>query len=121
MTKRVLDVGNCGPDHASITELICHHFDAVVDQADRGTDALDLLAANQYSLALVNRLLDCDGSEGLDVIRALREQYPDVPVMMITNYPEHQQQAIESGAQPGFGKQDLRSDVTKSLLATYLS
>ena len=85
MQQRVLDIGNCGPDHASISELITNNFAATVDQVDRANDALSLLEKNEYALALVNRILDSDGSSGMDVIRDLKARYPDLPVMIITS------------------------------------
>ena len=121
MPKRVLDIGNCGPDHAALTELIRSNFDAAVDRADRLTDAVSLLERGGYSLALVNRLLDGDGSPGIDVIRSLREKYPELPMMMLTNFDDHQQTAVAAGAVAGFGKRDLQSESTLSLLANYLA
>ena len=38
------------------------------------------------------------------------------PVMLVTNYPEHQQAAVEAGAEPGFGKDVLRSAETAALV-----
>jgi hypothetical protein len=40
--------------------------------------------------------------------------------MLITNYPEHQQMAIEAGAEPGFGKLEYGSSATKDKLARFL-
>jgi DNA-binding response OmpR family regulator len=118
--NRVLDIGNCDPDHAAITELVTSNFDAVVDQADRGADAVALLKHNKYALAVVNRLLDCDGSSGMDVVRNLKNNHPNLPVILITNFEEHQQTAIEIGAEVGFGKNGLRDAGTVDLLAKYL-
>ena len=84
--RRLLDIGNCVPDHSAITSLVTANFDAQVDQAHRLEDAATLLGQHEYSLVLVNRLLDCDGSSGLDVIRSLKAEWPDVPIMMITNF-----------------------------------
>lgn len=117
---RVLDVGNCGTDHAAIAQLIRKRFDAVVDQAHQATDALSLLNSHDYRLATVNRLLDSDGSPGIDVIAQIRARFPSVPVMMITNFPDHQDAAIAAGAVRGFGKNDLRSNTTVDLLRAYL-
>jgi DNA-binding response OmpR family regulator len=120
MTKRVLDIGNCGPDHHSLTKLVAANFDAAVDQAHQAVDALSLLEQNEYSLVVVNRLLDCDGTAGMAVISQLKAKYPELPVMLVTNFEEHQQAAIEAGCQPGYGKNDLFSDATIALLSKYL-
>lgn len=120
MTKRVLDVGNCGPDHHSLTKLVTTNFDATVDHANQAVDALSLLDKHEYSLAVVNRLLDCDGSEGMDVVRQIKVKRPTLPVMLVTNYDEHQQAAINAGCEPGYGKNDLFSESTVALLTKYL-
>ncbi len=63
---------------------------------------------------LVNRLLDADGSDGLEVIRAMQADpaLRSIPVMLVTNYPEYQGQAMAAGAVPGFGKAALHQGET---------
>lgn len=120
MTKRVLDIGNCGLDHGSIEHMIQTNYDAEVDAARAASDALSLLGQQAYDLVLINRLLDIDGSPGMDVLSLVREQNADVPVMLITNFPEYQQAAIDAGAVPGFGKSSIGTAETIELLSTYL-
>lgn len=119
MAKRVLDIGNCSPDHASITHMIESSFGAQVDKADGFDDALPQIQQNDYDLVLVNRLLDRDGSSGLEVLKQVHEQTGG-PVMLITNFPEHQETAVAAGAVPGFGKNSIGQPDTIQLLATYL-
>ena len=68
--------------------------------------ALDALRDGEFHLVLVNRKLDIDYSDGLEVIRQLKAdpKAAGVPVMLVTNYPEHQDAAILVGAIRGFGK-----------------
>jgi|688.fasta_scaffold00010_70 CheY-like chemotaxis protein len=122
MPKTVLDVGNCEPDHASIRHLLTRHFGAQVLQAHGINDTLELLTKHQIDLVLVNRKLDQDYSDGLDVVRKIKAetQFSSVPVMLVTNYQEHQQLAIDAGAVQGFGKLALRSPETHSRLAAIL-
>lgn len=122
MPKRVLDIGNCVPDHRAIAMLITAHFDAQVFAADQWQDASDQLRSQTFDLVLVNRKLDIDYSDGIEVIRQLKAdaELRDIPVMMITNYPEHQQVAIQAGAVEGFGKQSLRDPTTREKLAAFL-
>ena len=121
MSKRVLDIGNCVPDHQSITTMIESNFDATVDQANAFEDAETLLKKNAYDLVVVNRLLDMDGSSGMEVIRRVREHNGDLTVMLITNFPKHQETAIKIGAVPGFGKNAVGNQETIDLLHQYLS
>jgi CheY-like chemotaxis protein len=106
MPKRVLDVGNCSPDHNAIKQFLRGRFDCDVRQVHDADDALAVLGAEAYDLVLVNRKLDKDYSDGIDVIRRILhvhgEQAP--PVMLVTNYADAQDAAVAVGAQRGFGK-----------------
>ena len=122
MTKRVLSVGQCGMDHAALRRLIEGRFDAVVVPADLPDEGLDALHGGGFDLVLVNRRFDADGTDGLDFIRRLLadEAAANVPVMLVTNYPEVQQQAVAAGARPGFGKSQLGDPETAARLAEIL-
>ncbi|MGC8643446.1 MAG: hypothetical protein ACP5XB_26615 [Isosphaeraceae bacterium] len=112
---RILSVGQCGVDHMSIAEFFADLFQARVDRAHDSVDARAALGTNHYSLVLVNRVLDRDGSSGLDLIRALKND-PDtgvVPVMLVSDHAEAQQAARALGAAPGFGKRTLYSRETR--------
>lgn len=122
MSKRVLDVGQCRPDHSSIRSYLTGNFDCEVVQVDDAAGALAELNAGHFDLVLVNRMLDCDYSDGVEVIRKLKAD-PDVasvPVMLVTNYPEHQDAAIAVGAIPGFGKLEFQKPETREKLAAIL-
>jgi two-component system chemotaxis response regulator CheY len=122
MPTRVLDVGQCGPDHSSIRSYLTRNFDCEVVQVDDGAGALAELKNGPFDLVLVNRKLDCDYSDGIEVIRALKAD-PDaasVPMMLVTNYPEHQEAAIAVGAIPGFGKLEFQKPETREKLAELL-
>lgn len=123
MAKRVLDVGNCGPDHAALKALLQAEFAAEVVQVHAPASALSALRAEPFDLVTVNRLMDADGSPGLPLIEDMLadEQLKNVPVMMITNFDDHQQQAIAAGAVQGFGKAQLHSAETIECLKPFLS
>lgn len=123
MVRRVLDVGNCVPDHAAIRGLLVGSFGAEVVQADGPEDALRELAGGAFDLVLVNRKLDRDYSDGLEIIKAIKAdpQFAQVPCMLITNYPDQQEIAVAAGAEYGFGKQELRSPATHERLSRFLA
>jgi CheY-like chemotaxis protein len=114
MPKLVLDVGNCTPDHQAIRQLIEGNFDAKVLPAQGAEDTLRLLAEQTFAMVLVNRKLDRDYSDGTEIIRQIKgdERFADIPVMLVTNYDEHQQAAMKLGALRGFGKLDLGKSKT---------
>jgi CheY-like chemotaxis protein len=122
MKKRVLDVGNCGPDHAAIRNYLTRNFDVDIVQVDDAASATAQLHAGSFDLVLVNRKLDIDYSDGMDVIRALKadSKTSHVPVMLITNYPDHQDAAVEIGAARGFGKLEFGKPETRERLAAIL-
>ncbi len=98
-------------------------FRADVAQADGLSDALAALRNKSFDLVLVNRKLDADYSDGLDVIKAIKadSQLKSVPCMLITNYPDQQQVAVAAGAEYGFGKKGLHAEPTQARLAKFLN
>jgi len=122
MPKRVLDIGNCSYDHAAISGMLQKQFAAEVVQCHGPDDSLEALRRSQFDLVLVNRKLDQDYSDGLVIIQALKAdpQLASVPVMLVTNYPEYQEQAVAAGALPGFGKKQLYDEQTQERLKALL-
>jgi two-component system chemotaxis response regulator CheY len=107
--KRVLSVGQCGADHGGISRTLRQAFGAEVVAAHSAAEALQQLQHGEYALVLVNRVLDWDGSSGVDVVRAVKqhEALRQVPVMLVSNYEDAQEEAVAAGAEPGFGKAAL--------------
>jgi CheY-like chemotaxis protein len=122
LKKRVLDVGNCGPDFTAIERFLVDTFDCEVLQADDLAGALEALRAGPIDLVLVNRKLDLDYTDGIEIIRRLKSdpEWADVPVMLITNYAEHQDAAVQLGAKRGFGKLELGKRQTVERLHPFL-
>ena len=123
MTKRVLDVGQCGADHASIRALIEGRFDAEVVQAHGARETVEALRDGHFDLVLINRKLDRDASDGVDIIRQVKADthLADVPIMLVSNYAEHQEVAVGAGAEPGFGKAELDKAETQAKLRAVLA
>ncbi|MEQ8848455.1 response regulator [Botrimarina sp.] len=115
MASRVLSVGQCGPDHAALVDFLTRNFDGVeVDAAKLPADTFEKLRAGSYDLVLVNRKLDEDYSDGIEVVRQIKSEptLRDTPVMLVTNYAEHQDAAVAEGALRGFGKLELGDPAT---------
>ena len=122
MAKRVLDVGNCVPDHTSIRALIEDNFDAKVVQTHGPDDTLAALRSGGIDLVLVNRKLDRDDSDGLDIIRQIKAdaELAATPCMLITNHADQQALAVQAGAELGFGKLELGKPETLARLCAIL-
>jgi two-component system chemotaxis response regulator CheY len=120
--RRVLSVGQCGFDHGNIARLLQGAFDAEVVPAGSAPEALRLLRQQPVQLVLINRVFDRDGASGLDFIRELKrdENLRPIPVMLVSNLPEAQAEAVAAGAVPGFGKSALDEPRVREQLAGYL-
>lgn len=117
MTKRVLDVGNCCPDYVSIQRFLNEHFDCELVQAHGLKDTLAALSQGEFALVTVNRKLDQDYSDGIEIIKAIKAegQLSEIPVMLVTNLAEHQEAAMAIGAERGFGKLELNRETAERL------
>jgi DNA-binding response OmpR family regulator len=122
VTKKILDVGNCGPDFGAVSRFLTANFDCQVDQADKLDDTQAKLRDGNYALVLINRKLDCDYTDGIEILKALKAdaELQSVPVMLITNLPEHQEAAVAAGAERGFGKLEFEKAETLQQLRAVL-
>jgi two-component system chemotaxis response regulator CheY len=112
--KTVLSLGQCAADQWVISRFLQTRFGADIVPADRFSDAEARLRQGGIDLLLVNRVLDRDGSSGLDFIRQIKadETLRLVPVMLVSNYADAQSQAVTLGALPGLGKAALEESET---------
>lgn len=122
MRKRVVDLGNCSYDHGQIRSLIGRICDAEVVQTHNLAETVAELEKHPAHLVLINRQLDADHSDGIEVLKTLKAdaRFASIPIMIITNYPEFQAQAESAGAEPGFGKRQLQAPETAEKLSRYL-
>jgi CheY-like chemotaxis protein len=122
MTKTVLDVGNCDPDHSALKRMLTRGYDVSVLRAHELKDTIELLGQQPVDLILINRKLDIDYTDGVEILRYLKrsDEYEQIPVMIITNYPEQQQAAMAEGAEYGFGKLEYSKPLTDERLSRFL-
>lgn len=121
-TARVLDVGNCDPDHGMISTMLRQHFNVEIDRVMFVHDAIEKMRAGKYAIVLFNRLIFADGSPGDALLKQAKSdpQLAATPIMMISNFAEAQASAVAMGAVPGFGKAHVTSPQTRELLSQYL-
>jgi len=95
-----------------------------VDMALSGEEALKKEAENRYDVIIVDLMMP--GMSGMDLLRAVKDNRPDLPVIMITGYPSIKTavQAMKLGAfdylQKPFAPSELRSLVWRALQRTQL-
>jgi CheY-like chemotaxis protein len=123
MLKRVLNVGQCGPDHHSISTFLKRHFDVEVATVDSQEEALQAVQDESFDLVLLNRIFDATGTEGMETLRQLKldTATSEIPVMLVSNFADAQEAAVAEGALPGFGKSALDSPDTRDRLQNLLS
>lgn len=119
----IVSVGQCGFDNSQIRELVravAPGFE--VQFADDLAETAEILGGESHGrvrLVLVNRILDADGSKGVDLIRTIKsgsDRFGPVQLMLVSDLESAQAQAIAEGALPGFGKSSLRSAQTRDRL-----
>ena len=106
--KKVMSVGQCNPDHFALSEFLKRNFECEVIRIDSTEEALEKLKSENIDLVLVNRKLDIDYTDGTILIDKMKEDqnFNIIPIMLVSNYPEYQQEAVSKGALWGIGKQD---------------
>src|ERR1700730_7871740 len=111
MPKKIVLVGHCGPDssYLRITASRAEKGARVVSADDN--QELERVLDEGVDLLLLNRVLGYgfEETEGVEVIRKLRSKYPELKMMVVSNYPDAQAEAVSAGALRGFGKRDLGS------------
>jgi len=116
--KKILLVGHCGPDSTYLRIAVRSAIGEATISSAGDRAALDRAIKDGVDLILFNRELDYgfEPATGVDMIRVLKQQHPDLKMMLITNYPEVQSAAIAAGAVPGFGKRDIGSPHARELI-----
>ena len=87
MTKTVLDVGNCNPDHSALSRMLLSNYDVRILRTHELKDSLEILQKEPVHLIMINRKLDMDYSDGLEILKVLKrdEKWKSIPAMIITN------------------------------------
>ena len=121
--RRVLSVGQCEPDSAALAQFLGRHFRVAIDRAALPDEALGKLRKEHYDLVLVNRKLDADYTDGTNILKAIKqdEALAKTPVMIVSNYPEAQQEAVAMGAEYGFGKLEYSKSEVVDRLKPFLA
>ncbi len=120
--KHVLSGGQCPADDAGMRRMFAGQLGAAVTAADTADEALAALRGGAFDLVVINRVLDHDGSSGLDLVGRIKAdpQLAGVPVMLVSNHEDAQREAVAQGALAGFGKAALGQPHTLARLRAAL-
>ena len=118
MAKKVALIGHCGPDSSYLRMAVMSADRGIHVVAADDDESLKRLLEEGVDLLLVNRVLDYGFSDeqGVSLIRKLRPYYPQVKMMLVSNYPDAQAAALAAGADGGFGKREVGSERVRTLL-----
>jgi hypothetical protein len=120
--KHVGLVGHCTPDSSHLNMAVSRAVPGV--KITRVTDeaGVEKLLSTGVDLLLVNRAMEPGyaDSDGNNYIRLLAKRKVAARLMLISNYPESQAQAVIDGAMPGFGKSSLMTDETAAKIRAAL-
>ena len=123
MSKRVVLVGHCGPDGSYLRMAVGRvQRDLIVSVVEDDAE-LSREIGQGAELILVNRVLDYgfEQTDGAALIGELGERFPGLKMMLVSNFPEAQAEAVAAGALPGFGKRELGSERVTKLLREALA
>lgn len=111
MSTRIALVGHCGPDSTYLRMTVMKAAkDVQVIMADDDSELKDALSQG-VDLILFNRELGYGFTEtmGVDLIKRLRAEHPNLRMMLVSNYADAQAAAVANGALLGFGKREIGS------------
>jgi two-component system, chemotaxis family, chemotaxis protein CheY len=116
--SKVLFVGHCGPDSTYLRMAVKSAAENVTLSAAEENAALEQSLKDGVDLILFNRELDFgfQPDTGVEMIRLLKQRYPQVRMMLISNHADAQAAAVAAGALPGFGKREIGSARVRQLL-----
>ncbi len=108
MPKRIILVGHCGIDGPRLEKEVNTNIKSADVLRINSEQELKAACDEGADLLLVNREpLGFDGTDGVDLIRELHNNFPEQKIMLVSDYDDAQEQAVEAGAIPGFGKGDI--------------
>ncbi len=107
-------------DHSIIRKGIKQLFEDTPDirvtgDAETGAEALALLRENRYHVVLLD--ISMPGENGLDVLKKIRDHHAEIPVVILSMYPEDQYaiRSLKSGAAGYLNKQGSLTQLTAAV------
>ncbi|PQV62911.1 two component transcriptional regulator, LuxR family [Abditibacterium utsteinense] len=108
-------------DHAILRRGLRHILtdglsEANVSEAQNGGEVLRLLRQRTFDVLILD--INMPGATGLEVVRDVRRDYPWLPVLMLSVYPEEQYalRALKAGASGYLPKESAPEELVKAVL-----
>jgi two-component system, NarL family, invasion response regulator UvrY len=107
-------------DHAIVREGLKQILSGTPDmvvaaEAANGTEALDRISKNDLDLVVLD--IGMPGRSGLDILKEIKSQRPELPVLILSMYPEEQYAArvLKAGASGYLSKESAPDDLVKAI------
>jgi two-component system invasion response regulator UvrY len=107
-------------DHAVVREGVKHILSEMPDmvvagEAGRGQEVLEKANKNKYDLILLD--IAMPGRDGLEILKELKLQLPQLPVLILSMFPEEQYalRALKSGASGYLTKDSIPDELIKAI------
>ena len=89
--------------------------EAVFGEAQNGQEVVDMVRSEPWDVILLD--ISMPGRDGLDVLRELHLEHPDLPVLVLSMYPEDQYalRALKLGASGYMTKESAPEELAKAI------
>lgn len=87
----------------------------LADEAVNGSQLLAKLSGGRFDLVLLD--ISMPGENGLEVLKRLKAQYPDLPVLMLSMHPdeEYALRTVKAGASGYLNKASVPDDLISAI------
>jgi two-component system invasion response regulator UvrY len=112
---RVLIVDDHAIVRRGLKEILACEPDFVVSETGDPTEAMSLIRAESWDLVVLD--LDLPQKSGLDLLKNVKHERRDIPVLILSVYPEEQfaLRTIEAGASGFVSKDSAPEDLVKAI------
>jgi two-component system invasion response regulator UvrY len=87
----------------------------LLDDAVSGAQLLEKLSEGRFDLVLLD--ISMPGGNGLDVLRRVKERFPDLPVLMLSMHPdeEYAVRTLKAGASGYLNKESVPGELVRAI------
>ena len=98
-----------------VRQILIEQAEAVVTEAATGEAALAAIARSQFDVAVVD--LTLPDIMGLELVKRLREQHPQLPILVLSMHPAEQfaRRAFNAGALAYFTKDSAPAELIEAI------
>ncbi len=113
--SRIILVDDADTDRTLVSGLLRRELDCQVQEADNGEAALDYIDARRPDLVLTD--LQMPGMNGLELLQAIRNEYPMIPVVLLTAQGSGRiaAEAMKAGATSYVPKRRIAEDLARTV------